>query len=389
MNTHLVSTVEPGKYFTMPAYLDDEFILTSPEVPVSEELINRLIAWGFEYILCDGSPSDKMTGLSAASSTSTEGAPPAAMLENQFKEQAQFKEAEACFQTMVEFSEKVFMDFVTKNDISVKDVSNRVRDLIEEVRQHKNHLLRITELNYPGKNYLVVHSVKSLLLGLSLGIVLKLPNHRLIELGASLLLHEIGMIRLPPGLYMTNKSLTPEEKKAITAHTLLGFKILKGFDFPMSVCLGVLESHEHIDGTGYPRALTGDKISLYAKVISVCSSYVAMSSERPFRGPADGHNALLELLKNKGKRYDEVVLKALIQTVSLYPVGILVELNNNAKGMVVQVNSENPRAPFVKLFVSPENEVYSEYPLIDTGREGLTIRRPLSPQETVELKKRL
>jgi len=382
----LLSTIEANKYLSLPAYLDDDYILTAPEVPVSEELLARVREWGFEYILSDGELSDRMGGISASTNSD---APAGASLESQFREQQQFKEAEFTFREMADFTETIFTNYVTKNELSVKEVSNNVRDLIDKFRAQRAHLIRITELTYPGKNSLVIHSVKSLILGISLGIILKLPNHKLIELGSALLLHEIGMIRLPPGLYMSNKKLSPEEHKAITAHTILGFKILKTADFPMSVCLAILESHENIDGSGYPRSLTGDKISLYGKIISVCSSYVAMSSERPFRDAANGHSSLVELLKSKGKRYDELVLKALVQAVSLFPVGIIVELENNAKGMVVQVNPENPRAPMVKLFTSPEGEVYSEYPLIDSSRDGLGIKRALPISEVQELKNTL
>lgn len=385
MKNHLISTLQPGKYFTMPAYLDDHYILLSPEVPLTQEIIDRLRRWGFEYVLSDGDLSDKM-GATPESAADAAADTPTAVLDSNVKELANRELADKVFRKMVEFTEKIFTDFVSSGAIPVKAVSDEVRAYLDAVRDNKNHILRLTELEYPKKNYLVIHSVKTAIIGMAIGMALKLPNHRLIELGSSLLLHEIGMIRLPPKIYMTEKALSPEERKAITAHTLLGFKVLKANDYPMSVCLAVLESHENLDGTGYPRNLTGDKISLYAKIIAVASSYVAMSSTRPFRGPLDGHNALLELLKNKGKRYDELILRSLIQTVSLYPIGTYVELANGALGMVIAPHNENPRTPTVRLVKSPGGEIYAENPIIDTSREGVTIKRSLSSEEAQVLR---
>ena len=385
MKDHLISTLQAGKYLTMPSFLDDEFILTAPEVPVSQELIDRLGRWGFDYIYSDGTPTDKMGVQTDQAAESV----PSSVLDNNLKDHALMQKSIDTFRELTDFTEKLFTTFVTRGELPVKEVSNEIRELIEIIKEQKTYIIRITELSMNEKNYLVVHSVKATILGITLGIVLKLPNHRLIELGSAILLHEIGMIKLPPQIYMTDKKLTPEERKAITAHTLLGFKVLKTNDYPMSVCLAVLESHENLDGSGYPRGLTGDKISLYAKIIAVVSSYAAMVSDRPFRRALDGHNTILELLKNKGRRYDELVLRALIQTVSLYPMGTFVELANGGKGMVVQVNSENPKAPFVKLYKSPADELYAEQPVVDSSREGVTIRRSLTVEESLRLKEEI
>ncbi|KGE73642.1 HD-GYP domain-containing protein [Spirochaeta lutea] len=385
MKEHLITTLQPGKHFSQPAYLDEKYILLSPEVPITDDLISLLAEWDYDYVYCDGDQTDKDSINTANAGEGLAGN----TLEHKLKDQALFEEAAQEFRSLADFTEKLFTSFVTRNELPVKDVSSRVRDAIEVIRENRSYIVRITEMDYPGKNYLVLHSVKSLIIGTTIGLSLKLPNHRLIELGSALLLHEIGMVKLPPKIYMSDKPLTPEERKAITAHTLLGFKVLKAEGYPMSVCLGVLESHENMDGSGYPRGLTGDKISLYAKIIGVVSSYAALSSERPFRQAVDGHSSILELLKNRGKRYDELVLRALIQNLSIYPLGTFVEINGGAKGMVVQTNPERPKAPVVKLLISGSNEVFAEMPLVDTAKEGAGIVRSLNVEEARVLKTKI
>jgi HD-GYP domain-containing protein (c-di-GMP phosphodiesterase class II) len=242
-------------------------------------------------------------------------------------------------------------------------------------------MLRIADMQAQEKTYIVAHSVKTTILCSAVGIQLKLPPHKLIELGVAALLHEIGMIRLPPQLYMTDKLLSPKEKRAITAHTVLGFKILKSFSFPMPVCLAVLEHHEHPDGTGYPQGLTEERISLPAKIISVCGSYAALVSKRPYRSGREGHSVLLELLMGRGKQYDETVLKALVFCLSLYPVGSYVALASGAKGIVVETNLDNPKAPVVKVLISPAGIRHKDPYLVKSVEAEAQIARPLTREE--------
>ena len=235
------------------------------------------------------------------------------------------------------------------------------------------------------KNYIVNHSAKTTILAVSAGLAIRMPPHKLIELGTAALLHEIGMIRLPPQIYMSDRQLKAQERKAISAHPVLGFKILRQFSFPLSISLAVLECRENVDGSGYPRGITGDKMSLYAKIISVTAAYAAMTSPRPYRGPLSGHEALMEMLKQKGRVYDDTVLRALIVDLSIFPIGTYVQLSGGQKGMVVESNRSNARAPRVRVIAGPKGEIYAEQQVVDTGSSpDLAVARALQREEFQE-----
>ncbi len=382
MNDVNVRTLTPGTSFNQPVFLDERYILLSPETPVSQPLVERLVHWDFHTIRTSGVPVD--SPLFEPNGAADEGV--VATLDQDLKEQNLVKQTEKDFLELLEFTEKSFTNFVTRDELSQKLVTERVKDLIEAVKQRRKYFLRLTELRGGERNYIVVHSVKTTILGLAIGITLKLPQHRLIDLGTASLLHEIGMIRLPPQMYLSDRKLTPQEKKAITAHPVLGFKILKSFSFPMGVCNAVLESHESVDGKGYPRGLTGEKISLYAKIMMVSGSYAALTSKRPYRDAQDAHLSLLDLLKLRGTQYDEAVLRALVINLSIYPIGSFVQLSNGTRGMVVDSNENNPRAPQVRVMVSSSGERYSDYPAVQTDDREHQIVRALSQAEVNEVR---
>jgi HD-GYP domain-containing protein (c-di-GMP phosphodiesterase class II) len=377
MNELNVSSLSPGDNFNQPVFLDDQYVLLSPETPVSQALIERLVRWNFDTVRSSGTEVDTP---SAARPAETD-AQVVATLEQDMKENTMIRETDVFVHDLLEYTERVFTNFVTRNELSQQQITDRVKDLIEDVRTRRKYILRIPEMRGEDKNYIVVHSVKTTILSLAIGLTLKLPPHRLIDLGTAALTHEIGMIRLPPQYYMAERTLTPQEKKAITAHTILGFKILKSFSFPMSVCLAVLESHEAMNGSGYPRGLTGEKISLYAKIILACGSYAALTSARPYRKAQEPHTSILDLLKLRGTQYDEVVLRALVKILSVYPLGSFVQLANGTRGMVVEVNDEDPRSPRVKVIMSAVGERYSEFPIVQTTDREHQITRPLTDNE--------
>jgi len=155
--------------------------------------------------------------------------------------------------------------------------------------------------------------------------------------------------------------------------------MLKSFDFPLAICLAALEHHERENATGYPRRLTSDKISLYSKIIAVACSYEALSSKRPHKEAKDGYTGMLELLKNEGKQYDDTIVRALVLSLSIYPIGLYVLLSNGKKGQVVDINPENPRFPIVQIFgeVTPDGKVKT----MQTKANVLTIVRPLNKTE--------
>jgi HD-GYP domain-containing protein (c-di-GMP phosphodiesterase class II) len=225
----------------------------------------------------------------------------------------------------------------------------------------------------------VTHTIRSTIIAVIIGSALKLQPHRLIELGVAALLHEIGMLKLPKDNYQKKQDLTEQERKLLYAHPILGFNLLKSFNFPLVVSMAALEHHERENGTGYPQRKTGDKISQYAKIIAVACSYEAILSSRSYKGAKDGHTGIMELLKNEGKQYDDTIVRALVYSLSIYPIGLYVLLSNGKKGQVVDVNPDDPRCPIVQIFgdLAPNGKNKT----MRTSPDTVSIVRSLTSQE--------
>jgi HD-GYP domain-containing protein (c-di-GMP phosphodiesterase class II) len=374
MKSYIVKDIPPESYFSKPVYLDGQFIVAAPETAFSPELIKTLQGWNFREVLSDGEPQESYRN--EALETEENPADAAAPAEGE-----EIRRAEEFYDNFQRNVETLFTHVVVKNELSFKTVAERIKLLCDYIKEDQRSLLRVLK-NREFENswaYLASHGVKTAIISLIIGIYLKLPNHRILELGAAALLHEIGMLKLPSQIYYNARPLSPEERKVILTHPILSFNLLKSFDFPLSVSLAALEHHERENGEGYPQHLTGDKISLYAKIIAVAGSYEALTSTRPHRDAKDSHTGMLDLLKNEGKQYDDTIVRALIFSLSIYPIGLYVLLSNGKKGQVVDINPENPRFPVVQILgeLSPDGRCKT----LQTSSYEVSVVRPLLREE--------
>jgi HD-GYP domain-containing protein (c-di-GMP phosphodiesterase class II) len=374
MKNFMLRDIPPGSFFSKPVYLDGQFILTAPELNFSPELLKILASWEFPEVSSEGEPREEYSGAEEVIQE-TEGKAETALL----SDGAEIQDAEKFYNDFLKYVENLFKQVSSKKDIHFSQIAQRVKELCDVTRENRRYILRVMKNDLAGEDYLASHALKSTIIAVIIGSFIKLPNHRLIELGVAALLHEIGMIKLPPQTYLSSRPLSPQERKLITGHPILSFNLLKSFDFPLVVSLAALEHHERENGSGYPQKLTGDKISLYAKIIAVACSYEALTSSRPHKDAKDGYSGMLDLLKNEGKQYDDTIVKALVFSLSIYPIGLYVLLSNGKKGQVVDVNPENPKFPMVQVFgeLTPDGKNR----IIETSQDGVFISRPLRKEE--------
>ena len=377
MNEFLVVDIKPNTFFTKMVFLGKSFVITAPEMPITEELSNTLIKWGFKSVFSDGEVHYE-DAVDIAEGTAPDGSP---VELSQQLDSSKLQKAQDFYSSLLFFVENIFVKASVSNELDYKIITEKIKDIVEYIKEDRRFLMRVLKNIEPApeKNYLATHSVRSTILSIIIGSYLKIPNHRLIELGVAALVHEAGMLKLPPNIYLNHRQLNPNEQKAIVTHPVLGYSMLKSLDFPLPVCLAALEHHERENSTGYPQKLSSEKISLYSKIIAVACSYEALSSNRPHKEAKDGYTGMLELLKNEGKRYDDLIVRALVVSLSIYPIGLYVLLSNGKKGQVVDVNPENPRFPIVQIFgdYSPDGRVKTMQTSVDT----LSIVRPLNRSE--------
>jgi HD-GYP domain-containing protein (c-di-GMP phosphodiesterase class II) len=378
MKDYLVKDIKPNSFFTKTLYLDNAFVIATPEISISKEVATLLEKWSFISVFSEGEPNKDYIADKPGDEVSEDNGVKTFSMQS---DSDKLTKAEEFYSNLLYLVEDLFIRAAVSNELDFKVLVEKIKDIVEYIKEDRRYLMRVLKNVEPApeKNYLATHSVRSTIIAIVIGTYLKLPIHRLIELGVAALVHEAGMLKLPSQLYLSQRPLNPQEKKVILTHPILGYTMLKSFDFPLGICLAALEHHERQNGTGYPRQLAGEKIGLYSKIIAVACSYEALSSKRPHKEAKDGYTGMLELLKNEGKQYDDTIVKALVLSLSIYPIGLYVLLSNGKKGQVVDVNPENPKFPIVEILgeVTPDGKNKT----VQTAPNELSISRPLNRSE--------
>lgn len=372
MNTINIESLKVGQVFKQELLVDNTFLLLGIGQPITSELIKTLAMWNIKELILNGD-TEILSTQNVHPETQEEPVQTENVNEN-FIEQpetpkinTQIKEALAKAQGLnndksrlkavmnvyneyMSYIHSVYTRFATHGDFNNDELFETVKELCVFVKENRRFVLRISpSVETRTKNYLVSHAIRSTIFAIVIGLKLHLNFTQLQELGVSCILHEIGMLKLPSYLYLSQKNFSHSERAKIATHPLLGFQIIYHAHFDTPIQRAVLEHHEREDGSGYPQNLTSENISQYAKIISVVCSYEAISAPRNFRDAKSTYDAMIEMLKNQNSKYDGTVIKALLYSLSIYPIGAYVYLANGKIGQVSDVNPNNPKNPIVQI----------------------------------------
>ena len=190
------------------------------------------------------------------------------------------------------------------------------------------------------------------------------------EAGLAGLLHDIGKMAMPLDILNKPGTLTDAEFDVIRSHPERGYEMLKGSDGVTEGALDVaLHHHEKMDGTGYPHALAGDKLTLLARMGAVCDVYDAITSSRPHKAAWDPAGSIQRMAQWQG-HFDSNVFSAFVRCVGIYPVGTLVRLQSGRLAVVLDQNPAALVSPRVKVFFSTKSNMPIPITTIDPRRPG-------------------
>jgi HD-GYP domain-containing protein (c-di-GMP phosphodiesterase class II) len=213
-----------------------------------------------------------------------------------------------------------------------------------------NDKLVQTVLQQDARDYLVKNAVSVAIVSVKIAEALRYESAKLEQVALAGLLHDLGMFALPDSLVYKTGALTEEELKQVREHPQHGVRLFKnvGEAYPW-VGRVILQEHERRDGSGYPNRLTGDQIDEMALVIGLADVFDALMSARPYRSGVSPHRAIRALLVNGKTVFPHHLLKALVDQLSIYPLGTTVRLNTGETGVVSQLNRQYPLRPILQV----------------------------------------
>lgn len=222
-------------------------------------------------------------------------------------------DAEVSF-NRVDVGTEVFLQAIVRDITDRKQAEEKLAGSVEDLRRTIAATVQVIAHVVETRDaYTAGHQRRVANLAREIASEMNLPVHTIEGIRVAGVIHDIGKISVPAEILSKPGQLRHKEFELIKDHPQTGYEILKDVEFPWPIAEIVLQHHERIDGSGYPRGLKGDEVLLEARIIAVSDAVEAIASHRPYR-PARGISvALDEIEKNRGILYDSEVVDACIR----------------------------------------------------------------------------
>ena len=409
MNVVNTSDLRPGQIFSAPVYSEGEYMLVSANVPLRQKDIDVLNIWGIEYVRTDGEMIETKYKLNLKDESSevifkvleeqikeaineqeeipqieiplkeilqeqipSKETPPKKIAE---KDEQPLKKANIKFsisdvrqnsssyrryKTFIDKLNDLFIGLKLGTDTEMRQVDNICVQLLQDLRENPDSFVGFILGGEVSGNELAKSSVNTAILSALTAQELKLPNHKIHNVVAGALIHDIGMLRLSKGITEKKGGLSEAELEQIKSHPLHTSKIVtKELFGPHEVNLIALQHHERWDGQGYPDKLSGQAIDIGARIVSVADAFEAMVSKKSYRNSMIGYQAVRNLLSDNARRFDPAVIIAFTKIMGIYPIGSIVSLNDGSLARVVSIHIDAPMRPKVQMLTDRKGNALS------------------------------
>lgn len=209
----------------------------------------------------------------------------------------------------------------TRSDIEIfEGLARQAAIAMERVRLYReindlfaNVIMALAEAMEAKDPYTRGHTRRVTDFSVAIAEELGLPPEEVLKVRTAAMLHDIGKIGMPDAILQKPGRVDEAEREVIRRHPQEGERILRPLQHLHEIIPGVAEHHERYDGTGYPRGLRGEEISLGGRIIAVADVFDALTSERCYRRTLPVEVVLEEMRAEAGRTFDPRVLEAFLR----------------------------------------------------------------------------
>lgn len=220
----------------------------------------------------------------------------------------------AVFSSRIESKGKEFLHSIVHDITQRKQTEEALHRTTERLRAALAATVRAIATVVEAKDpYTAGHQRRVADLAGTIAAEMNLGDDRRDALRMASLIHDIGKISVPAEILSKPSKLSDLEFLLIKIHPQAGYDILKDVDFPWPIARMVLEHHERMDGSGYPKGTVGADLLLESRILAVADVVEAMASYRPYRPAVGLEAALTEIAGNRGILYDPDVVDACLR----------------------------------------------------------------------------
>ena len=222
----------------------------------------------------------------------------------------QKQEIEALYEETTAVNEELnnYIEDVNKTKEELKSKNEELLNYYNEIKrgylQTMMALANSIEANDP---YTAGHCQRVMEISCEIAKRMGFANDKIESLRYAAIVHDIGKIAVRPEILNKGSRLNENEYDEVKKHPIIAYNILKDITFLKNSLSAIVQHHERYDGTGYPRKLKGNQISVFAKILCISDAFDAMTTDRPYRKGMSVDKAIEEIEKGKDNQFDPVI----------------------------------------------------------------------------------
>ena len=267
---------------------------------------------------------------------------------------------------------EIFANTAVKKTISLASMNMLANEITDSLLRNEDAITILTRIRQQSF-YQWEHALNSAVLACGFTLFLGFKKKTVQEITLGALLHDIGTSKVSKTILEKNGKLTNNEMSVVIKHVFWGVEIVKREGFTSPIVLDMLVNHhERLDGSGYPRGIKENKISKLSRITAIIDVYDAITGDKPYRKGELPQVAFRYLLKNTTK-FDIELVQQFIKFLGIHPVGSLVKLSNEKLGLVIATNRINPLKPKIKVIYNLATNRYIKAVELDLQDESIRI----------------
>ena len=256
---------------------------------------------------------------------------------------------------------KVLDRHIYKRNSDLSIIGEAAEEIIDSVISDPDVINSMTEIRNISTD-LYTHCINVCSLSTVMALKLKMTKKQVKNIAMGAILHDIGLKYIQaPYIDVSEDELFPKDELEYKKHTIYGYSSIQDENWISDISKEIiLLHHENIDGTGFPFQHNGSKIKMEIRIVSVCDEFDSLIS-------GIGNKQLkmyqaIEYMKVHAEReYDGAIVKKLLESVAVYPVGMQVLTNENEVGEVIRQNKDVADRPVMKMVRHSDGSPYTEY----------------------------
>ena len=299
---------------------------------------------------------------------------------------SEISEANNAYQKIKDEFDNMASRIGSGKSLNIANLNEIITPLVDSVVRNPGASIWLARLKSQD-SYTYRHCIAVAIWCSVIGRQIGLPKKELALLSMGGMLLDIGKLKIPGAVLNKKQQLSEREFSLVKKHVDLSLKMATDSSrrIPQPVMDMIACHHERFNGSGYPQALEGTEIPLYARIAAIADCYDAITSQRVYAKPIPHALAIKKMYEWRGYDFQPELIEAFIQSVGIYPTGTLVELSSGEVGIVVKENPGKRLRPQVLVILDQNKNQLEDFNEIDLAnfigedRKVIEILKTLEP----------